>query len=120
MARQALSRLRLGLNKLGIETGLKGEIVVDKYSKTNIDNIYAIGEVTNRVQLTPVAIVEATAFVETVYKSNPTIPDHELIATAVFTQPEIGTVGLTEEDAAKQIEIEVYSTQFRSYKVSRF
>lgn len=107
----------IGLNKLGIETGLKGEIVVDEYSKTNIDNIYAIGDVTNRVQLTPVAIVEATAFVETVYKSNPTIPDHELIATAVFTQPEIGTVGLTEEDAAKQTEIEVYSTKFRPMKV---
>ena len=85
--------------------------------KPNVENIYAIGDVTNRVQLTPVAIVEATAFVETVYKSNPTIPDHELIATAVFTQPEIGTVGLTEEDAAKQTEIEVYSTKFRPMKV---
>ena len=61
----------IGLEGLDIKTGLKGEIIVDKYSKTNVANIYAIGDVTNRVQLTPVAIVEATAFVETVYKSNP-------------------------------------------------
>jgi glutathione reductase (NADPH) len=107
----------IGLEELGIETGTVGEIIVDEYSKTNIDNIYAIGDVTNRVQLTPVAIVEAAAFVETVFKSNPTMPDHELIATAVFTQPEIGTVGLTEEEALKQCPIEVYSAKFRPMKV---
>ena len=107
----------IGLEDLGIETGSVGEIIVDEYSRTNIDNIYAIGDVTNRVQLTPVAIVEAAAFVETVFKSNPTMPDHELIATAVFTQPEIGTVGLTEEEALKQCPIEVYSAKFRPMKV---
>lgn len=107
----------IGLEDLGIETGSVGEIIVDEYSRTNIDNIYAIGDVTNRVQLTPVAIVEAAAFVETVFKSNPIMPDHELIATAVFTQPEIGTVGLTEEEALKQCPIEVYSSKFRPMKV---
>jgi len=107
----------IGLEDLGIETGSVGEIIVDEYSRTNIDNIYAIGDVTNRVQLTPVAIVEAAAFVETVFKSNPIMPDHELIATAVFTQPEIGTVGLTEEEALKQCPIEVYSAKFRPMKV---
>ena len=107
----------IGLEGLDIKTGLKGEIIVDKYSKTNVENIYAIGDVTNRVQLTPVAIVEAVAFVETVYKSNPTMPDHELIATAVFTQPEIGTVGLTEEEALKKCAVEIYSTTFRPMKV---
>ncbi|MDB2610633.1 glutathione-disulfide reductase [Amylibacter sp.] len=107
----------IGLEDLGIETGSVGEIIVDEYSRTNINNIYAIGDVTNRVQLTPVAIVEAAAFVETVFKSNPIMPDHELIATAVFTQPEIGTVGLTEEEALKQCPIEVYSAKFRPMKV---
>ena len=107
----------IGLEDLGIETGSVGEIIVDEYSRTNIDNIYAIGDVTNRVQLTPVAIVEAAAFVETVFKSNLIMPDHELIATAVFTQPEIGTVGLTEEEALKQCPIEVYSAKFRPMKV---
>ena len=106
----------IGLEDVGIVTD-RDKILVNDFYQTNIPGYYAIGDVTNRVQLTPVAIVEATAFVETVYKSNPTIPDHELIATAVFTQPEIGTVGLTEEDAAKQTEIEVYSTKFRPMKV---
>jgi glutathione reductase (NADPH) len=107
----------LGLETVGIETGRSGEIAVDQYSKTNVDNIYAIGDVTNRVQLTPVAIVEAAAFIETVYNDNPTSPDHELIPTAVFTQPEIGTVGLSEEAARDQEEIEVYSAAFRPMKV---
>lgn len=107
----------LGLETLGIETGRAGEIVVDQYSKTTVDNIYAIGDVTNRVQLTPVAIVEAAAFIETVFNDNPTSPDHELIPTAVFTQPEIGTVGLSEEAARDQEEIEVYAAAFRPMKV---
>jgi glutathione reductase (NADPH) len=104
----------LGLEKAGVEVSSRGAIVIDEYSKTNIDNIYALGDVTDKVQLTPVAIHEAMCFLETVYKDNPISPDHELIPTAVFSQPEIGTVGMSEEEAAKAFsEIEVYKAQFR-------
>ncbi|WP_194094423.1 glutathione-disulfide reductase [Marivivens aquimaris] len=103
----------LGLDKVGVETGRHGEIKVDEYSQTNIPSIYAVGDVTDRVQLTPVAIREAMAFVETVFNGNPTSPDHDLIPSAVFTQPEFGTVGLSEEAAREQEPIEVYSTSFR-------
>jgi glutathione reductase (NADPH) len=104
----------LGLEKVGVELGVTGEIVVDDYSRTNVDNIWAIGDVTNRVQLTPVAIHEAMCFVETAFKDNPLAPDHDVVATAVFSQPEIGTVGLSEDDAAKRFaEIEIYRAAFR-------
>jgi glutathione reductase (NADPH) len=109
----------LGLEAAGVAVNEQGAIVVDEYSRTSASNIYALGDVTDRVQLTPVAIHEAMCFIETVYKNNPTRPDHELIATAVFSQPEIGTVGLTEEDAAKRYpEIEVYRSQFRPMKAT--
>jgi glutathione reductase (NADPH) len=103
----------LGLEALGIERGRKGEIVVDKYSQTGVPSVYAIGDVTDRVNLTPVAIREGMAFVETVFNGNPTSPDHDLIPTAIFTQPEMGTVGLSEEEAAQQEPIEVYATSFK-------
>ena len=108
----------LGLEALGIELGRRGEIVVDAYSKTAVDNIYAIGDVTNRVNLTPVAIREGMAFVETVFKDNPTPVDHDLIPSAVFTQPEMGTVGLSEEAAREQEPIEVYATSFRPMRTA--
>lgn len=74
---------------------------------------------TDRVQLTPVAIHEAMCFIETEYKNNPTSPDHDLIATAVFSQPEIGTVGMTEEEAARTFpEIEIYKAEFRPMKAT--
>ncbi|WP_019173157.1 glutathione-disulfide reductase [Pseudaminobacter salicylatoxidans] len=104
----------LGLENAGVEMGKSGEIIVDDYSRTNVDNIWAIGDVTNRVQLTPVAIHEAMCFVETAFKDNPTRPDHDCIATAVFSQPEIGTVGLSEDDAAKRFaNLEIYRAAFR-------
>lgn len=104
----------LGLEAVGIETSVTGAIVVDRYSRTSVDNIWAIGDVTDRVQLTPVAIHEAMCFVETAFRDNPTAPDHDLIATAVFSQPEIGAVGLPEHEAAKAYEeIEVYRAAFR-------
>ncbi|MEX0956218.1 MAG: glutathione-disulfide reductase [Rhizobiaceae bacterium] len=104
----------LGLEAAGVETGKTGEIVVDDYSRTNVPNIYAIGDVTNRVQLTPVAIHEAMCFVDTVFRGNPTSPDHDTIATAVFSQPEIGTVGLSEDQASGQFDdLEVYLARFR-------
>ncbi|MFC5585906.1 glutathione-disulfide reductase [Nitratireductor kimnyeongensis] len=104
----------LGLEAAGVETGKTGEIIVDAYSRTNVDNIWALGDVTNRVQLTPVAIHEAMCFIETEYKDNPTEVDHETIATAVFSQPEIGTVGLSEDEAAQRFDrLEIYRASFR-------
>ena len=83
------------------------------------DSIYALGDVTDRVQLTPVAIHEAMCFIETEYRNNPTAPDHDVIATAVFSQPEIGTVGLSEEEATKRYpELEVYRAEFRPMKAT--
>ncbi len=108
----------LGLEDLGVTLGRKGEIIVDAFSQTAVPSIYAIGDVTDRANLTPVAIREGMAFVETVFKSNPTKPDHELIPTAIFTQPEMGTVGLSEEDARAQEPIEVYSTSFKPMQQS--
>ncbi|KGB80766.1 NADPH-glutathione reductase [Rhodovulum sp. NI22] len=104
----------LGLEEAGVKIGRGGAVVVDDYSQTAVPSVYAVGDVTNRINLTPVAIREGAAFVETVFKGNPTKPDHDLVASAVFTQPELGTVGLTEEQAAEQEAIEVYSTSFRA------
>jgi len=107
----------LGLEMAGVALGPKGEILVDKFSKTNIDNIYAVGDVTDRANLTPVAIREGQAFAETVFNGNPIAVDHSLIPTAVFSQPEMGTVGLTEAEArAKLGEIDIYKTSFRPMK----
>ena len=103
----------LGLEALNIETGSGGEIKVDAYSQTSVPSIYAVGDVTDRAQLTPVAIREGVAFVETVFNNNPTSPDHDLIPTAIFTQPEIGTVGMSEADARKDHDVEIYRAKFR-------
>lgn len=103
----------LGLEGAGVNLGRKGEIIVDEYSQTSVPSIYAVGDVTDRINLTPIAIREGMAFVETVFKGNPTKPDYDLVPSAVFTQPEFGTVGLTEEEAAEQERIEVYSASFR-------
>jgi glutathione reductase (NADPH) len=103
----------LGLEAAGVKTGRGGEILVDEYSQTGVPSVYAIGDVTDRVNLTPVAIREGMAFVETVFNGNPTPVDHDLIPTAIFTQPEMGTVGLSEEAAREQEPVEVYSTSFR-------
>jgi len=109
----------LGLENAGVEIDARGAIVVDAYSRTNVPHIFALGDVTDRVQLTPVAIHEAMCFIETEFKNNPTAPDHDLIATAVFSQPEIGTVGLSEEEACKRFdEIEVYRAEFRPMKAT--
>ncbi|QDY69585.1 glutathione-disulfide reductase [Qingshengfaniella alkalisoli] len=104
----------LGLGKLGVKLRRNGAVAVDDYSQTSVPSIYAVGDVTDRVNLTPVAIREGMAFVETVFNGNPTKPDHELIPSAVFTQPEFGTIGLSEEEAAEQGPIEVYSTSFKA------
>ncbi|WEX75977.1 glutathione-disulfide reductase [Sinorhizobium numidicum] len=109
----------LGLESAGVKTNERGAIIVDAFSRTSAPGIYALGDVTDRVQLTPVAIHEAMCFIETEYKNNPTSPDHDLIATAVFSQPEIGTVGMSEEEAARQFEeLEVYRAEFRPMKAT--
>lgn len=108
----------MGLGEIGVEIGRKGEVVVDEYSQTAVPSVYAIGDVTDRANLTPVAIREGMAFVETVFKGNPTKPDHELIPTAIFTQPEMGTVGLSEEEAAAKEPTEVYATSFKPMQQS--
>ena len=107
----------LGLDKAGVKVGDRHEIVVDTYSKTNVDNIWAVGDVTRRAELTPVAIREGQAFAATEFGGNPRTFEHDKIATAVFTQPEVGTVGLAEHEARKQFgDIDVYKTKFRPMK----
>ncbi len=107
----------LGLEGAGVELGPKGHVVVDEYSKTSVDNIYAVGDVTDRVALTPVAIREGAAFAETVFNDNPVSIDYSGIPTAVFSEPEIGTVGLTEAEAREKYpKLDVYKSQFRPMK----
>ncbi|WP_375228688.1 FAD-dependent oxidoreductase [Roseobacter sp. S98] len=103
----------MGLEEAGVKLGRRGEIIVDEYSQTAVPSIYAIGDVTDRVNLTPVAIREGMAFVNTVFQGEPTAVDHELIPSAIFTQPEMGTVGMSEEAARDQEPVEVYCTSFR-------
>ncbi|MGB5863334.1 MAG: glutathione-disulfide reductase [Sulfitobacter sp.] len=108
----------MGLEETGITLGRGGAIEVNEYSQTSVPSIYAIGDVTDRVNLTPVAIREGMAFVKTVFGAEPTPVDHELIASAVFTQPEMGTVGMSEEDAQAQEPIEIYATSFKPMQTS--
>ncbi|MCX7288102.1 MAG: glutathione-disulfide reductase [Rhodobacterales bacterium] len=108
----------LGLEGLGVEIGRKDEIVVDRFSQTAVPSIFAVGDVTGRINLTPVAIREGHAFADTVFGGIPTAFDHELVASAVFTQPEMGSIGLGEEAARTQEPIEVYATAFRPMKTA--
>jgi glutathione reductase (NADPH) len=111
---RAPNTMGFGLEAAGIELGWDGRIVVDEFSKSSVDGIYAVGDVTHRVNLTPVAIHEATAFAETVFNNKPTPVDHTFIPTAVFSQPEIGTVGLSEEKAREMYGmIDIYKISFR-------
>lgn len=104
----------LGLQRAGVKFNEIGAVIVDEKMTTNIPHIWAVGDVTGRRQLTPVAIHEAMCFIKTAFKNTPTIPDYDLIATAVFSQPEIGTVGLSEEDAIHCYKrVEIYRTLFR-------
>jgi glutathione reductase (NADPH) len=107
----------LGLEAAGVATRASGHIEVDIYSQTSAPSLYAIGDVTGRLELTPVALHEAMCFANTVFGGVPTAPDHELVATAVFTRPEIGTVGLTEDKALQRGHtIDIYKTSFRPLK----
>ncbi len=103
----------LGLDKAGVEVTRHGAITVDEWSQTNVPSIFAVGDVTSRIQLTPVAIREGHAFADTVFGATPAKADHAMVPSAVFTRPEAGTVGLTEEAARQQGPIKVYMTEFR-------
>lgn len=107
----------LGLENVGLHGTPHGAIDVDAHSKTKVDSIYAVGDVTNRVNLTPVAIREGHAFADSVFGGKTVTVNHSLIPTAVFSQPELGTVGLTEAQArAAHTKIDIYKTSFRPMK----
>ena len=110
---------KLGLEAAGVELAKDGSVAVDRFSRTSVDNIYAVGDVTNRINLTPVAIREGHAFADTVFGSKPTAVDHSNVPTAVFSEPEVGTVGLTESEARAQLaQTDVYKAMFKPLKAT--
>lgn len=107
----------LGLDNAAVKMKASGAVIVDDYSKTNVDSIYAIGDCTDRMMLTPVAIAEGRAVAETLFNNNPTKPNYVNVPTVVFSQPNLGTVGLTEAEArARFTNIDVYRTSFKPLK----
>jgi glutathione reductase (NADPH) len=109
----------LGLEAAGVGLRQNGAIVVDERSRTNVPSIYAVGDVTDRINLTPVAIREGHAFADTVFGGKDMVVDHRHVPSAVFTTPEIGTVGLSEEDARREYEVvDVYKAAFRPMKAT--
>ena len=104
----------LGLQDLGVAFGRNGQIVVDGFSQTAVPSIFAVGDVTDRINLTPVAIREGHAFADTVFRGIPTRADHNLVASAVFTQPELAAIGLTEEAARAAGPVQIYTATFRA------
>jgi glutathione reductase (NADPH) len=109
----------LGLEAAGVKLNERGAVVVDGFSRSNVENIWAIGDVTDRINLTPVAIREGHAFADTEFNARPTSFDHEMVASAVFSQPPVGTVGLSEADARhKHGKIDIYLARFRPMKTA--
>ncbi len=109
----------LGLETAGVALNERGAVAVDNYSKTNVANIWAVGDVTDRIALTPVAIREGAAFAETEFYGRPTAFDHEMVASAVFSQPPVGAVGLSEADARQKFgKVDIYRAVFRPMKVT--
>ena len=107
----------LGLDTIGVELNERGAIAVDEHSRTNIDDVYAIGDVTDRVQLTPVAIREGQAFAETVFNDNPQTVDYGCIPSAVFSHPPLAGVGMTEGEARDALgSVKTYESDFRPMK----
>ena len=107
----------LGLQNAGVATAPNGAVLVDAWSRSNVEHVWAVGDVTDRINLTPVAIREGHCFAETVFNDNPISPDHEDVPTAVFSQPAIGTCGLTETEAeARYPVLDVYLSTFRPLK----
>ena len=108
-----------GLEAAGVRLAPNGGIAVDAYSQTRVPHIYAVGDVTNRINLTPVAIREGHAFADTVFGNKPTRVDHADVPTAVFSEPEVGTIGLTEAQACAQLaKVDIYKTMFRPMKAT--
>ena len=109
----------LGIEKIGIRIHEHGGIAVDEYSRTSQPNVYAVGDVTNRVNLTPVAIREGHAFADTLYGNKPTPVDHTNVPTAVFSEPEVGVIGLSEAQARDRLDrVDIYKTSFRPMKAT--
>jgi glutathione reductase (NADPH) len=109
----------LGLETVGVKIAAHGGIAVDDYSRTSVPSIYAVGDVTHRVNLTPVAIREGHAFADTVYGGKPTPVDHTNVPTAVFSEPELGVIGLTETQARERLaKLDIYKTTFRPMKAT--
>jgi glutathione reductase (NADPH) len=109
----------LGLEEAGVNFTRNRGIAVDGFSQSSVPHIYAVGDVTNRVNLTPVAIREGHAFADTVFGNNPTRVDHADVPTAVFSEPEVGVIGLTEAQACEQLaKVDIYKTSFRPMKMS--
>ena len=109
----------LGCEAAGVKLDEKGSVIADDASRTSIPNIFAVGDVTDRIQLTPVAIREGHAFADTVFGDKDWSFEHDNVASGVFTQPEVGTVGMTEAEARKAFkDIDIYKTQFRPMKVA--
>jgi glutathione reductase (NADPH) len=114
--RMPLTR-NLGLERAGVQLKDSGAVAVDEYSKTSADNIYAIGDCTDRLMLTPVAIAEGMAAANTLFNNKPTKPGYLNVPTAVFSTPNCGTVGLTEHEARhKNFQVDIYRTSFRPLK----
>jgi glutathione reductase (NADPH) len=110
---------KLGLKEAGVEIAKNGGVAVDEYSQTSVPSIYAIGDVTNRVNLTPVAIREGAAFSDTVFGGKPNTVDHTNVPTAVFSDPEVGAVGLTEAQArARFAQTDIYRAMFKPLKAT--
>jgi glutathione reductase (NADPH) len=110
---------RLGLESAGVKLAADGAVIVDKFSKTNIDSIHAVGDVTNRINLTPVATAEAMWLARTLFRNEPMPVDHENVATAVFANPNLATVGLSEEKARERYgKVDIYKASFRGLKLT--
>jgi glutathione reductase (NADPH) len=110
---------KLGLKEAGVEIAKNGGIAVDEFSRTAVPSIYAVGDVTNRVNLTPVAVREGMAFADTVFGGKPTAVDHTKVPTAVFCDPEVGVVGLTEAEArARFARTDIYRAMFKPLKAA--
>ena len=109
----------LGLEAAGVQLGATGAIAVNDYSQTNVPHIYAVGDVTDRIALTPVAIREGHAFADTVFGNKPTCVDHTNVPTAVFSEPECGVIGLTESQACQAFaKVDIYKSTFRPMKAT--
>ncbi|XP_028552346.1 glutathione reductase, chloroplastic [Dendrobium catenatum] len=109
----------LGLEEAGVKLDKNGAILVDEYSRSSVDSIWAVGDVTDRINLTPVALMEGGAFAKTVFGNEPIKPDYRAVPSAVFSQPPIGQVGLTEEQAIQDYgDVDIFTANFRPLKAT--